>query len=122
MATVKRGTLTKAPQWQKHLRDWKRIFWKKERKAAQRDIERTAPMNDSPTNDDTPYNSGHTLQAAQMARFVSDQFNSRLLGTRVCEQYPDVKDAADKIRNDLGKLYQMIALKLREDAQASTPE
>lgn len=37
MATVKKGTLTPAPQWWKHLRKWKRVFWKKERKAAQRD-------------------------------------------------------------------------------------
>lgn len=38
MATVKKGTLTRAPQWWKHLRDWKRVFWKRERKAAQRDV------------------------------------------------------------------------------------
>lgn len=38
MATVKKGILTRAPQWWVHLRDWKRIFWKKERKAAQKEI------------------------------------------------------------------------------------
>lgn len=37
MATVKKGLLTESPQWWKHLRDWKRVFWKRERKAAQRD-------------------------------------------------------------------------------------
>ena len=36
MATVKRGILTRPPQWWKHLRDWKRVFWKRERKAAAR--------------------------------------------------------------------------------------
>lgn len=36
MASVKKGTLSRSPQWWKHLRGWKRIFWKKERKAAQR--------------------------------------------------------------------------------------
>lgn len=36
MATVKKGVLTRSPQWWKHLRDWKRFFWKAERKAAQR--------------------------------------------------------------------------------------
>lgn len=36
MATVKNGLLTRAPQWWRHLRDFKRVFWKKERKAAQR--------------------------------------------------------------------------------------
>jgi hypothetical protein len=33
MATVKKGTITRPPQWWKHLRDYKRVFWKKERKA-----------------------------------------------------------------------------------------
>lgn len=42
MATVKRGTLTRSPQWWKHLRDWKRVYWKKERKAAQRTVTRMA--------------------------------------------------------------------------------
>jgi hypothetical protein len=33
MANVKKGNLTPPPQWWKHLRDWKRFFWKGERKA-----------------------------------------------------------------------------------------
>ena len=38
MANKKKGNLTPAPQWWKHLRDWKRIFWKAERQAQNRDI------------------------------------------------------------------------------------
>jgi len=34
MATKKRGILTPAPQWWKHLRWTKRQFWKQERKEA----------------------------------------------------------------------------------------
>lgn len=35
MATKKKGILTKAPEWWKHLRNFnKRKFWKAERKAA----------------------------------------------------------------------------------------
>jgi hypothetical protein len=34
MAHMKRGQLTRTPQWWKHLRDWKRDFWKRERKTA----------------------------------------------------------------------------------------
>jgi len=34
MATKKRGILTPAPQWWKHLRSTKRQFWKQERKEA----------------------------------------------------------------------------------------
>lgn len=37
MATKKKGILSRAPQWWKHLRWAKRQFWKKERKAARQD-------------------------------------------------------------------------------------
>lgn len=37
MASVKKGTLTPPPQWWKHLRKWKRKFWKAERKAHAKD-------------------------------------------------------------------------------------
>lgn len=40
MATQKKGILAKSPQWRKHLRDWKRLFWKKERKKAQKEVRR----------------------------------------------------------------------------------
>lgn len=37
MASVKRGTLTRPPQWWKHLRPyWRRVFWKRERRAWRR--------------------------------------------------------------------------------------
>lgn len=36
MATVKKGILTSAQQWWKHLRWTKRQFWKRERRAAKR--------------------------------------------------------------------------------------
>ena len=39
MATVKKGILTRAGEWARHLRPYgKRDFWKGERKAAERDI------------------------------------------------------------------------------------
>ena len=38
MANVKKGNLTSPPQWWKHLRDWKRVFWKSERQAQKKDI------------------------------------------------------------------------------------
>lgn len=41
MATVKKGILTPAPQWWRHLRDWKRTFWKRERQAAKKEAART---------------------------------------------------------------------------------
>jgi len=39
MATVKKGTLTRATEWWKHLRWAKRAFWKRERKAEKVEIE-----------------------------------------------------------------------------------
>ena len=36
MANVKKGQITAPPQWWKHLRWAKRVFWKRERKAAGR--------------------------------------------------------------------------------------
>lgn len=36
MATVKKGILIPSPEWWVHLRWSKRIFWKRERKAARR--------------------------------------------------------------------------------------
>ena len=42
MATVKKGTLTGPPEWWKHLRKTKRVFWKRERKVAKREGERQA--------------------------------------------------------------------------------
>ena len=39
MATVKTGILVRAPEWWKHLKATKRVFWKKHRKAEQRAVQ-----------------------------------------------------------------------------------
>jgi hypothetical protein len=36
MAHVKKGHLTPAPEWWKHLRWLKRLFWKRERRAGRK--------------------------------------------------------------------------------------
>jgi hypothetical protein len=36
MATVKKGVLVPSPEWWKHLRRVKRLFWKRHRRAEQR--------------------------------------------------------------------------------------
>jgi len=38
MAHKRKGQLTSSPQWWKHLKDWKRVFWKSERQAQNKDI------------------------------------------------------------------------------------
>lgn len=43
MATVKKGILTRSPEWWKHLKWAKRVFWKRERKAAKQDIQGRLP-------------------------------------------------------------------------------
>jgi hypothetical protein len=40
MANVKKGNLAGAAQWWKHLKDFKRVFWKAERRAQKKDIKR----------------------------------------------------------------------------------
>ncbi|MGH7104419.1 MAG: hypothetical protein ACREFJ_18725 [Acetobacteraceae bacterium] len=41
MATKKKGILTRSPEWWKHLRPYvKRLFWKRERRAAKQLAER----------------------------------------------------------------------------------
>ena len=42
MASVKKGTLTPPPQWWKHLKDCKRVFWKAERQAYRKQIAQEA--------------------------------------------------------------------------------
>jgi hypothetical protein len=42
MATAKKGILTHACEWWKHLRRTKRTFWKGERQAARREASKEA--------------------------------------------------------------------------------
>ncbi len=59
MAHVKKGLSVRPPQWWKHLRDWKRVFWKRQRKAdmsalvhsARHDRTRRGIESDTPDND-----------------------------------------------------------------------
>jgi hypothetical protein len=44
MATAKKGILTHAREWWKHLRRTKRTFWKGERQAARREAEKQADV------------------------------------------------------------------------------
>jgi hypothetical protein len=38
MANKKQGQTVPSPQWWKHLKKWKRVFWKKQRKAFSKDL------------------------------------------------------------------------------------
>lgn len=40
MASVKKGFLTASLEWARHLRSYKRVFWKKERKEAKQEAKR----------------------------------------------------------------------------------
>jgi hypothetical protein len=48
MAHVRKGILTPSPQWWKHLRDWKRVFWKKHRREERREIKREEIKREEP--------------------------------------------------------------------------
>jgi len=47
MANVKKGLRSKPPQWWRHLKEWKRVFWKRNRQAERRECreERRAVVN-----------------------------------------------------------------------------
>lgn len=47
MANVKKGNLTAPPQWWQHLRWAKRIFWKGERQAHKKEIDKEAHTTQS---------------------------------------------------------------------------
>ena len=38
MSSIKKGTLAKPLQWWKHLKEYKKIFWKTERRLTKKDI------------------------------------------------------------------------------------
>lgn len=40
MAHVRKGHLVRSPQWAKHLKDWKRVFWSSHRMAERKLIKR----------------------------------------------------------------------------------
>lgn len=42
MSHVKKGQLTASGEWRKHLRFWKRLFWKAERREARRQARQEA--------------------------------------------------------------------------------
>ena len=48
MANVKKGQLSPAPQWWKHLRWTKRAFWKAERQAVKEEVARQKADDDGP--------------------------------------------------------------------------
>lgn len=45
MAHKKHNQLVPSPEWWKHLKEYKRLFWKRERKAAKRLIEKERNEN-----------------------------------------------------------------------------
>jgi hypothetical protein len=38
MANVKKGQTVAAPQWWKHLRQWKKLFWKRQRRSDRNEV------------------------------------------------------------------------------------
>jgi len=38
MANKKQGVVSRSPQWWRHLREWKKVFWKSERQAQKKDM------------------------------------------------------------------------------------
>jgi hypothetical protein len=52
MAHKQQGNLTKNPQWWKHLREFKRAFWKNERQAHKKEITQDYRYNEGVKSND----------------------------------------------------------------------
>ncbi len=65
-----------------------------------------------------PYNSGYTHEALHVAHILTAMMDDYIQQTRTCDEYPDVKAAADKIGDALGGLYQLIGQKLHAEEAA----
>ena len=91
MATQKKGVLTRSrPQWWRHLRRWKRTFWKGERQTVQRTVREVVDGPDwdrpTPAEEDPPASRQANLQRA----------------TRLRERAAEARDVASLIeRTDL---------------------
>jgi len=46
MASIKKGTLTPPQQWWKHLKDYKKFFWHRERRAWKKQIQNDKAESD----------------------------------------------------------------------------
>jgi hypothetical protein len=96
MATVKKGILTSAPQWAKHLRPyWKGVFWSSERKAAQADVAEQVQMNQV-GEDRMPMTTEVTLVTPLVAeQWLNTNKQNRRLRPSLVAQYAQAMEAGE---------------------------
>lgn len=68
-----------------------------------------------------PYNDGYTHEALHTTHVLMETFGNHVLDTRCADQFPDVKDAADKVHEAMFSLYQLIGGKFEEDNSVTEP-
>lgn len=62
-----------------------------------------------------PYNDGYTHEAFHAAHIVCGMWDSHVTGTRCGDQFPDVKEAAEKAAEALHQVYQLIGQKFANE-------
>lgn len=67
-----------------------------------------------PTTYDHPYNDGYTHEALHTASVLLDTWDRHICDTRCADEFPDVKEAAQKAIDAMHDAYQVIGQKFKE--------
>jgi hypothetical protein len=60
------------------------------------------------------YNNGYTHEALHAAHIACDLWDSHVLQTRCSDEFPDVKEAAEKVAEAMFNVYQLIGQKFKD--------
>jgi hypothetical protein len=60
------------------------------------------------------YNDGYTHEALHTTHVLMETFAEHVIDTRCADEFPDVKEAADKAHEALFDLYQLIGTKFKD--------
>lgn len=65
------------------------------------------------------YNDGHTHEALHTAHVLLDTWDNHIVDTRCCDEFPDVKEAAEKAVTAMYLVYQLIGQKFSDKGGSS---
>jgi hypothetical protein len=61
------------------------------------------------------YNDGYTHEALHTTSVLMDTFERNVIDTRCSDEFPDIREVADKVHQAMFDLYQLIATKFKDD-------
>jgi hypothetical protein len=67
------------------------------------------------TDDKDQYNDGYTHEALHSAHICVSMWDEFVTDTRCADQYPDIKDAAEKVGRAMADVYQMLGMKFTDE-------